>query len=374
MSLYDPPLNKQYVITNNGHMDFDKIREMEFPRKIVIGHGTLDDIVSLCDDLNFLNHGMIISGDNTYKPAGKILEDHLTDAGYHMSVHLTGSATVSNVEKAIEEGKEFGAKFILAVGGGSKIDIGKLVAKELRIPFVSVPTSAAHDGIASDRASLKADMGPKSINAATPIAVVADTSIISKAPYRTLASGCADVISNMTAIKDWEYAHKLRNESFSSSAYSLALHSAMTIMDNATLIKPDFEESTWIAMRPIIISGISMSVAGSSRPTSGSEHMFSHALDKMGISPALHGEQCGVGSIIMMYLHGGDWQSIRRSLRTIGAPIDAAGLGISDEDIIEALVTAHEIRKDRFTILGDNGLTRESARKAATITGVIGKE
>ena len=127
-------------------------------------------------------------------------------------------------------------------------------------------------------------------------------------------------------------------------------------------------------MRPIIISGISMSVAGSSRPTSGSEHMFSHALDRMGISPAMHGEQCGVGSIIMMYLHGGDWQSIKTALRRIGAPTDAKGLGISDEDIIEALTTAHEIRKDRFTILGDNGLTKESARKAATITGVIGKE
>ena len=145
-------------------------------------------------------------------------------------------------------------------------------------------------------------------------------------------------------------------------------------MDNANLIKPDVEESTWIAMRPIIISGISMSVAGSSRPTSGSEHMFSHALDKMNVSDALHGEQCGVGSIVMMYLHGGNWQSIRNALRKIGAPVDSKGLGVSDEDIIEALVTAHEIRKDRFTILGDNGLTKESARKAATITGVIGKE
>ena len=102
--------------------------------------------------------------------------------------------------------------------------------------------------------------------------------------------------------------------------------------------------------------------------------MFSHALDKMNVSDALHGEQCGVGSIVMMYLHGGDWQSIRNALRKIGAPVDSKGLGVSDEDIIEALVTAHEIRKDRFTILGDNGLTKESARKAATITGVIGKE
>ncbi|MGN1045402.1 MAG: NAD(P)-dependent glycerol-1-phosphate dehydrogenase [Candidatus Methanomethylophilaceae archaeon] len=353
---------------------FEKARGMQFPRNVLIGHGILKEIVPLCDELNFLSNGMIISGKNTYASAGKEVDDCLSDSGYNIFTHLTGTATVANVDKAIEVAKETHSKFILAIGGGSKIDIGKLVAADLHIPFISIPTSAAHDGIASNRASLKADMGPKSINAVTPMAVLADTEVISRAPFRYLASGCADVISNLTALKDWDYAHKLRNEPYSSSAYSLSLHSANTIMENASMIKPDLEESSWIAMRPIIISGIAMAVAGSSRPTSGSEHMFSHALDVMGVSKAMHGEQCGVGTIIMMYLHGGDWQSIRNALGMIGAPVDAKGLGISDDDVIEALVTAHKIRKDRFTILGDNGLTRESARRAATITGVIGKE
>ena len=47
-----------------------------------------------------------------------------------------------------------GANFVVGVGGGSKIDITKVVAARLKIPFVSVPTSAAHDGISSPRASL----------------------------------------------------------------------------------------------------------------------------------------------------------------------------------------------------------------------------
>lgn len=353
---------------------FDKCREMEFPRKILIGHDILREVVPLCDDLNFLRAGMIISGTNTFEPTGKVLQDHLVDAGYDIRSHITGSATIANMEGAIEDARSCDPKFILAVGGGSKIDLGKLVAKELRIPFISVPTSAAHDGVASDRASLKADKGPKSIRAATPIAILADTEVISKAPYRTLASGCADVISNLTALKDWDYAHKLRDEPFSNSAYAMSFHSANTIIEHASLIKPNMEESCWIAMRPIIISGIAMSVAGSSRPTSGSEHMFSHALDNMGVSKAMHGEQCGVGSIIMMYLHGGDWRSVRNALLRIGAPVDARGLGVSDDDIIEALMNAHKIRKERFTILGDNGLTRASALRAATITGVIKQE
>ena len=350
---------------------FSKVKGMEFPRNVIIGHGVLDQIVPLSGQLNFLKEGMIITGRSTYASAGKAVEGYMNDGGYDVSVHYTDAATVSNVDRAIDDAKAAGAKFILGVGGGTKIDISKLVAANLGIPFVSIPTTASHDGIASGRASLKLDMGPKSIDATTPMAIVADTAVIAEAPYRHLASGCADVISNLTALMDWAYAHRLKAESFSSSAYSLSLHAANTIMDSAELIKPGVEDSIWLALRPIIISGISMSVAGSSRPTSGSEHMFSHALDVMHKGKAMHGEQCGVGTIMMMYLHGGDWKSIRTALSEIGAPVDAEGLGISDEDVIEALMTAHEIRKDRFTILGDKGLNRESAENVARKTLVI---
>lgn len=351
--------------------NFTKVKGMEFPRNVLIGHDIIGDIVPLCTQLNFLKSGMIISGTNTYKTAGNQVHDLLTDDGYAITEHLTREATLSNVDAAIRQAQETDAKFIIAIGGGSKIDIAKMVAVELNIPFVSIPTSAAHDGIASDRASLKEDMGPKSVQAITPIAIMADTSILSKAPYRYLASGCADVISNLTALKDWDYAHRLRAEPFSSSAYSLSLHAANTVMENAEIIKPGSEESIWIAMRPIIISGISMAVAGSSRPTSGSEHMFSHALDILHPGKAMHGEQCGVGCIMMMYLHGGDWKSVRDALIKIGAPVDAAGLGLKSDDVIDALMTAHKIRQERFTILGDNGLNRESAEKIAKLTMVI---
>ena len=98
--------------------------------------------------------------------------------------------------------------------------------------------------------------------------------------------------------------------------------------------------------------------------------MFSHALDQLAPKPALHGEQCGVGSIMMMYLHGGDWQQIRSALKKIGAPATARELGIEDKYIIEALLHAHSIRPERYTILG-SGLTPSAARKVAKITGVI---
>lgn len=351
---------------------FTKTKGMIFPRNIQIGHDILEEVVGLANDLHFSKScGMLITGNETYKAAGKKVEQIMNDAGYNIAVHCSGAATEANVDEAITFGHECKAKYILGVGGGSKIDIAKLVAADLHIPFISIPTSGAHDGIASGRASLKMDRGPKSIDAVTPMGIIADTEIISQAPHRTLASGCADVISNLTALMDWDYASRLRAEQVSSSAYALSLLAANAVIDNAGIISLRTEESTWVAMKPIIISGISMSVAGSSRPTSGSEHMFSHALDQMHVSNAMHGEQCGVGTIMMTYLHGGDWKRVRGALMKIGAPVDAEGLGVMDEDIVEALMNAHKIRKDRFTILGTSGLTKQSAEHVAKETLVI---
>jgi glycerol-1-phosphate dehydrogenase [NAD(P)+] len=99
--------------------------------------------------------------------------------------------------------------------------------------------------------------------------------------------------------------------------------------------------------------------------------MFSHMLDCIAPGKALHGEQCGVGAIMTMYLHGGDWELIRHALKMIGAPISAKELNIPKKKIIQALMGAQTIRPDRYTILGEQGLTEDAAKKLAKITGVI---
>ena len=104
-----------------------------------------------------------------------------------------------------------------------------------------------------------------------------------------------------------------------------------------------------------------MAIAGTSRPASGAEHLFSHALDKLEASNAMHGEQCGVGTIMMEYLHGGDWKKIRDALSMLGAPVTAKELGLKDEEVIKALEIAHSIRPERYTVLGKEGLTTATA-------------
>ena len=97
--------------------------------------------------------------------------------------------------------------------------------------------------------------------------------------------------------------------------------------------------------------------------------MFSHTLDMICDRPALHGEQCGLGAILTAYLHEADWKWVRDSLKKCGAPTTAKEAGIPQKKIVEAIVSAHNVR-EKYTILRE-GISRKSAIEAAKKTGVI---
>jgi len=343
---------------------------MEFPRDVVVGHGVIEDIVDLCRKVNLGNHPLVVHDERTKKLAGNRVVEILSDSDYTVEDIVVERATMEEVERVQNHAIKWGVSSLIAVGGGSVIDVAKLASFNYRVPFVSVPTAASHDGIASPRASIKEKVGSVSMQARSPVAVLADTSLISKAPYRMLASGCADVISNLTAILDWQLAWRLKREYYSSFAVALAKTAADLIIEDAEYIKPGIEEASWIAVKSMIVSGVAMSVANSSRPASGAEHMFSHALDRIAPGKAMHGEQCGVGAIMMMYLHGGDWYTIKKAIKDIGAPTTARELGVSKEDVVEALLMAPKVRPDRYTILGTDGISREAAEHLVRVTGV----
>jgi glycerol-1-phosphate dehydrogenase [NAD(P)+] len=337
---------------------FDKSKWMQLPRDVVIGHDVLGQLPAVCEDLKFGPSAFLVSGRGTMNLAGNTVKKILSD-NYSVRSFLAEEITAPIIKKAEKAAQ--GADFLIGVGGGRVIDTAKIVSYNLDLPFISVPTAASHDGIASARASVSLGTGHSSLEAHPPVAIVADTGIIATAPHRLLASGCADIISNYTAILDWELAHRVKGEPMSEYAIALSKMTAEILVKNAHLIKPHHEESAWFVVKALVSSGVAMSIAGSSRPASGGEHKFSHALDKLAPGKALHGESCGIGTIISMYLHGGDWRGIRSSLKIIGAPVTPAEVGIDDAVAVEALLMAKTIRPERFTIF-DMGLTRESAQ------------
>ena len=344
---------------------------MQLPREVVVGNDTLGLVVPICKKLGFSKSAFVVTGVITYKVAGHRVIDLLEDSGINVGHLLVSSSTMKDVDVVRAKIEETKPQVALGVGGGTKIDVAKLSAAQQGIPFISVPTNASHDGIASSLASIKGSEKPYSIMAQAPMAIIADTNLIVQASHRYTASGCGDVIAKFSAVRDWHLAHRVKNEYYGEYAASLALMSAKLVAKNAESIKPRNEEGLRVLLEALISCGVAMSIAGSSRPSSGSEHLFSHALDLIAPKPAMHGEQAGVGTIMMACLHELNWRRIKSKLEKVGAPTTAEELEVEPQDVIESLVKARTVRSERYTILNEKKLTYKSAKALAKKTRVI---
>jgi glycerol-1-phosphate dehydrogenase [NAD(P)+] len=344
---------------------------MQLPREVIVGDDVLGRVGETCRRLGFSGSVLIVT-DSVVQPIAAVpVRNSLRESGFKVQEALVEASSIPQVREVEQEIDKLKPGVVVAVGGGKDIDIAKLSSANKGVPFLSVPTAASHDGIASPVVSMKGYSKPYSFMAQAPIAIMADVSVIIHAPFRLLASGCGDVVGKYTAVRDWKLAHRIRNEYYGDYAADLALMSARLVMRNAHIVRTVSETGVRTVVEALISCGVAMSIAGSSRPCSGAEHLFSHALDVTAPHPAFHGEQVGVGTIMCAYLHGANWRLIRDVLKKIGAPTNAHELGIERKDVIEALTIAHKIRPDRYTILGEKGLTKEAAERVAQVTGVI---
>jgi glycerol-1-phosphate dehydrogenase [NAD(P)+] len=331
------------------------------PRYIVIEENGIEVLYDILSKLN-LKNPLVIAGKKTKKYTPDF------DYMYYSDVDLDDIPSIKKLTKDYDS--------IIGVGGGKSIDIGKYIAHHSKKPFISIPTTASNDGIASPIISLK----QPSIMAESPIAIIADITTIKKSPKRLLNAGLGDVVSNITAVLDWNLAHKEVGEEYSESSAIFSKTIAKELIDYV-LNEPDIHEYSKKLVKALIGSGITIAIAGSTRPASGSEHLFSHALDYLKTKydlkvNSLHGEQCGVGTIISSYMHYNegnlnkeDMEHIKLSLKKINAPTTGKELGFDDDILIEALTIAHNIR-NRYTILR-KGISKDKAETILKETEII---
>jgi glycerol-1-phosphate dehydrogenase [NAD(P)+] len=314
----------------------ESLHYMQLPREVIVGVNILDRVGEICTKLGFQGMALVVSGPVTYPLAGVGVAKSAAKAGLRVAHIIVKESTEASLNDIIETIKKTRSSIVLAVGGGKDIDLGKLASAKASIPFMSIPTAASHDGIASP------------------------------------AAGCGDIVAKYSAVKDWQLAHKLKNEYYGDYAAELALMSAELVTRNVKEIVGRSKEGVRTVVEALISCGVAMSIAGSSRPCSGAEHLFSHALDIVAGETSLHGGRTGVGAIMCAYLHGANWESIREFLQEIGAPSTARELKVSPDQVVKALTMAHSLRPERYTILGETGVTEAAAEKVARATGVIG--
>lgn len=239
---------------------------------------------------------------------------------------------------------------VIGLGGGKVIDAAKYMCYLRKLPFVSVPTSASSDGFCSSTASLIVNDRRMSVPAELADAIIVDTAAILSAPQKFVLSGVGDMVAKITAVYDWQFE--------AAAGYSVLNDTAVMIAKNAvnSFARMPFDKvEKPVFIRELVngltLSGLANEIAGSSAPTSGSEHLISHALDKNSPAPQLHGIQVGIATYIMAIVQEHRVERVRSVFTETGFFDYCKTLGLTKDEYKAAIDLAPSMKPFRHTYL-----------------------
>lgn len=236
---------------------------------------------------------------------------------------------------------------ILGLGGGKALDVAKYLAFLARLPALSVPTSLSNDGFCSPQSSLTLAGKRRSLPSQMPFGVVIDTEVTLAAPRPLWWSGVGDLVSKVTAVRDWKLAFHACGTPVDDFA---ALLSDATVHQFIGRPTRDLEGEGLLA-NALMLNGVAMEICGSSRPASGSEHLISHALDGLSPRPRLHGLQVGVATYLMSRLQGHGTDQVLDLFERTGFWEAFRDQPLSRAEWLEAARRGPSIKADFYTIL-----------------------
>lgn len=262
---------------------------------------------------------------------------------------------------------------IVGIGGGKVIDAAKYAGYLRKLPFISVPTSASSDGFSSASASLLVEGRRTSVPARMAYGIIADTEVIKSAPKKFLYSGIGDLVSKITALYDWVYEDE--------NGYTVLNDFAVMIAKKAvnSFVRTPFESIyDDLFLRELLdslaMSGVANEIAGSSAPTSGSEHLISHALDKTLECPQLHGIQVGVAAYLMSRVQNHRYERVNTIFTDTGFWDYVETLELKREDYERAIDLAPSIKPYRHTYLHEEKyrrMAKELLREDAVLKRIL---
>lgn len=267
-------------------------------KKAAIAPGALDGLEDLRAQTGLAGRATTVYDTNTFDAAGP----RRPRAEQEAVLHADGLHADEHGVAQLEDKLHGDCAVLLAVGAGTVHDITRYVAAKRGIPFVSVPTAASVDGFVSTVAAMTWKGFKKTIPAVSPALLVADLSIIAKAPWQLTCAGVGDVLGKYIALADWQIANLLTGEYHCPGIARLTRAAAdETVACHKGLLLGETDAYASL-VRALVLSGVAMQLAGNSRPASGAEHHISHIMELglpwLGTSPALHGEKVGVGALL----------------------------------------------------------------------------
>jgi glycerol-1-phosphate dehydrogenase [NAD(P)+] len=318
------------------------------PLAVEVGSGAIGALAELLSDrrISSRGHVAVVVGPGQGEEIVGIVRPALENADIYP---VEGGTLQAALELA--EGLRAGSyDAVVGIGGGRTLDVAKYAASLTGLPMVAVATNLAHDGIASPVASLEHDGRKGSYGVHVPIAVVVDLDYVRTCPPEQLRSGVGDALSNLSALADWELAGRERHEPVDGLAAAFARSGAESLLHRTD----DLHSEPFLTAlaEALVLSGLAMAAAGSSRPCSGACHEISHAIDELYPGRATHGEQVAVGALFATFLREDErLGALDAALRRHAVARLPSDLGLGEDEFAAAVAHAPSTRPDRYTIL-----------------------
>lgn len=322
-----------------------------------VGPGYILEVAKTLKESNISGKLLYISDKYVDSLYGSIVRPQLEEIG-RVKEEYVNYNTIEYAMSVAERVIATDVDCIISMGGGRTLDVGKYASYISKKPLLSIVTSMANDGIASPIAVLKRkDDKPKSLGCAMPSMLILDTRIIESCPKELIKAGIGDTISNYMALLDWDFAVSRGKDEMNGYAYLMSRTSLDALMKTQySSIESGFIE---VLANSLVLSGIAMKFAGNSRPVSGSEHLFSHALDYYSKKKNLHGIQVALGTVAVLKLIKYPQDEVTSYLKKFQVDINPRNLKIDQETFIYCMQHATEMRSNRYTYLHETDLSTE---------------
>ena len=279
-------------------------KEHTMATKVVeISSGATARVGQILTDANFPKKLLLVADENTLGVSAGLLES-LNDAGFETKKIIYKNMMYAKIEQ-VNELKALCSDIdgIISVGTGSLNDICRVTAFDMKKRFCIFATAPSMDGFASDTAPIIENNFKNSWKAEQPEIIIADTKILAKAPVELKAAGFGDMVAKYIGILDWRVANLLIGEYYCDAVANITMQGVNKVMALADKVTLEDEDAAGSIMEGLVLSGIGMKLAMSSRPASGAEHVVSHFWEcyklARGIWPEFHGKKVGVASVLI---------------------------------------------------------------------------
>ncbi|MDR2103471.1 MAG: sn-glycerol-1-phosphate dehydrogenase [Treponema sp.] len=298
----------------------DCLKAADETQELLLKKDALGDIPALLDKYFSSSSVCLVADENTYQAAGKKVREILDRGGINVldtyifpgepRLHAEYSHVKTLVDRIahIPGYKDNPPSLVpIAIGAGTLNDLVKRASFELKLPYLCVPTAASVDGFTAFGAALLLDGVKQTLPCTAPRVLAADTEVLAASPAYLSSSGFGDLASKIVAGTDWLIAEKAGTlgapaaEPMDATAWNMIQPGLLDTLHRSIKAAQGDRDAVNTLFGALAVTGFSMQYFKSSRPVSGSEHLFSHVWEMEDLSvkgvPVTHGHKVAIGTL-----------------------------------------------------------------------------